>query len=521
VTELLPNQSTQSEEDAPVASRTRRVLRDPAAVLVLVGALVIRLIGIRGAFPYVYNPDEPLNMNAVRQMVGSRTLNPHYFDYPSLFFDVQAAVHGAYIELLHSGHETTLIASERVVGSVLLRDQSAWLLGRLVTVVLGVALVGCAMWLCRLLTEKRSTMIVAGVLVAANPILVRNSRWISPDMLAGLTATAAVAASVIVARNPSTRNYVLAGVAVGLSASAKYNVVVVGVALITAHVIARRTVGADHRKLIGAGLGALGAFLVTTPYALLDWHDFWSGVSLVVRSYNTGHLGSQGDSLMTNLRWLWSACGPFLLLPVAAVLSRSRKLLLIPGVFVVVYFAVVGAPVVRFERNLVPLLPSLLVLAALGVQEIYDRVRGWDMKFALPLIAALFAVVMVWVASLDVRDAAAALRDPRAGARAWVQSHVAAGGKVVVDGYGPWVSPRRYQVYAAIPNLNRPIGSWIELANPDAVVFTEGGSGQFLKTRGPFQSKVASELAHLAKSACRVASFNHGAELIRIYELHC
>ena len=49
-----------------------------------------RLFLARGILPYVRHPDEVVNMNVVLQMLGTRTLNPHFFNYPSLWFYLQA-----------------------------------------------------------------------------------------------------------------------------------------------------------------------------------------------------------------------------------------------------------------------------------------------------------------------------------------------------------------------------------------------------------------------------------------------
>ena len=75
-------------------SPTRRRSFEIAAGVVLAGALAIRLVGINWGLPYLSHPDEPVNYGVFHAMVHDRTLNPHFFNYPSLFFDIQAFVHG-------------------------------------------------------------------------------------------------------------------------------------------------------------------------------------------------------------------------------------------------------------------------------------------------------------------------------------------------------------------------------------------------------------------------------------------
>jgi hypothetical protein len=56
-----------------------------AAALIIAGAFVLRMWGIRGGLPYVDHPDEPNPINYVVQMLKTGDLNPHFFQKPSLY----------------------------------------------------------------------------------------------------------------------------------------------------------------------------------------------------------------------------------------------------------------------------------------------------------------------------------------------------------------------------------------------------------------------------------------------------
>jgi 4-amino-4-deoxy-L-arabinose transferase-like glycosyltransferase len=141
------------------------------------------------------------------------------------------------------------------------------LLARSTTVALQIGLVGATMWLGWVLSRRRTAAVLAGLLVAVHPILVHNARLATPDTLSALTATLAVAAAVAVARNPTMRNYLVAGGAVGLAAGSKYNVAVVGVAVVTAYAMGRGRFRVDAPKLVLAGVAAFAVFLVETTVA--------------------------------------------------------------------------------------------------------------------------------------------------------------------------------------------------------------------------------------------------------------
>src|SRR5947209_16975414 len=56
-------------------------------------ALVPRLVGLTADLAYMHHPDEPVNLRVLDAMVSHGDANPHFFNYPSLFFYLHAAFH--------------------------------------------------------------------------------------------------------------------------------------------------------------------------------------------------------------------------------------------------------------------------------------------------------------------------------------------------------------------------------------------------------------------------------------------
>jgi len=502
-----------------------------AVVAVLGAALALRTIGVTWHLPYVYHPDEPTNLTVVRGMLVRHSLDPRFFHYPSLFFDVYGSAYAAWYQFGHAVgwfHSAGALPRPeiQVLGDGFMRDYSPLIAVRLVSVFAGCATVGAGMVLCSLLTRRRAAILLAGALIACNPILVRNARWFTPDTLAGLTTMLALVAAVVVARarDPRPRHYVFAGVAVGLAVSAKYNVALVAVALVVAHFVARRESGdaLPARYLGYAAAAAAAAFLITSPYAVFDFHRFWTDFWFEIHHYNTGHLGSEGNSPGTNLNWVWASIGPALLIVLGLRLlkPRVRRLCIVPLSFVILYFLAISVPVVRFERNLTPLLPPLLVVVAVIAVAAADRIRDLvrDQRAAFALSACALAVVVGWPLLFSVRDARAALTDSRAGARNWIVDNVPAGSTVDVDGYSPLVDRHRFRVAArsfVVQNLDI-----IRADDPDVVVATALGSGRYLYGNDRNPAMVSAFNAEIA-SACSVAMFGSGSQRIWVLRFHC
>ena len=61
-----------------------------AAILIVAGTL--RFLSLGAGIPYAIGVDEPEIMNRAVGMMKSGNLNPHFFDYPTLYIYVQLAV---------------------------------------------------------------------------------------------------------------------------------------------------------------------------------------------------------------------------------------------------------------------------------------------------------------------------------------------------------------------------------------------------------------------------------------------
>ena len=61
--------------------------------IILSAALALRLLGIDFGLPYVFDPDEAVIVNHAVAF-GRGDLNPHYFNYPSLFMYIMFVIYG-------------------------------------------------------------------------------------------------------------------------------------------------------------------------------------------------------------------------------------------------------------------------------------------------------------------------------------------------------------------------------------------------------------------------------------------
>ena len=348
----------------------------PATILalVLVGAAVLRLVGVRYGLPDggLLNPDEELVVPRAWEMTHGGGVDPSpFFDWPSLLLYVQAPFQAW-------------------------QDAPSYFTARIVGVAIGLVGVASAWWL-----GERSYGVLAGgvaaVATAVAGVHVAYSRMAVTDVL--LTTLVTVALGLLV-----TRRYELAGLAIGAATAAKWPGVLVLVPLAVA-------AWGQWRRFAYTGGLALAGFVVASPFAVVHpgeaASDAWRGLS----GAQDGSLGADDDSFsaVAFVGDLWDALGPALVvaligLAVAVVLrGRADRVL---ASFVGVYFLALLPLDSHFDRYVLPLVPVLGVLA------------GRFSSFA-PVTLLLLVVPFAWT----VRDTRELTRnDPGAAVRAVVAS---------------------------------------------------------------------------------------------------
>ena len=450
------------------------------AVVTVLGA-VLRYWAIDFGLPLITHPDEPLIQGPAERMVNERSLDPQWFRYPAFVIDVQAAV------------IATVRLIDRAIGlSWETSTTLSYTLGRFVMASLGVATV----WLAGLIGRRVARTIVgdrerqavladaagliAALLLAVSFIHVKDSHFLKPDVPTGFFTTLALWLTLRCLDSGATnrRPWLLAAAAVGLAASAKYTGAVAGVMPAVALGFAvvqggdlRAAIGLFVRRAVEMSAVAVVAFLMVNPYILITPSEFLSidnGIRAEWLHYRAGHDGAEGnDTWRWYLLEVWQrGFGPTLTPLVitgicTAAFSIARSLRstgsrgasgqLVPLLaFVLLYYLSIAPYPVRFDRQLIPILPSLAVLGGLAVVPLamaFDRVTM--IRQHLRTATAIIAAVILLAAGPAFSDSlewgrTAATTDTRYAALDWLTTNVAPGAVVAREWHTPPVAQDGY-----------------------------------------------------------------------------
>jgi hypothetical protein len=487
-----------------------------ACLAIVLIALALRLAGLSYDMPFIYGQDEQRNLAILQDMLRNGTANPKAFNYPSLFYYLQVPGQIA-VEAISGTLQRFTLQS---MGNGYTPQPVAFLVARATTACIGVGVVIGTMLLAREISSSRWTILLVGALAAFNPLLIVHSRMITPDVTAAFFVVFALIAAVRIVKVASMTNYIFGGVMTGLAASSKYNAGLVGISMAASHFLNYRLSTSCLYRLILSGIVSIVIFLLTSPFVILDFHHASAAILSEIHHYQTGHAGYEGHALTVNLVWIWEMFGLPVLLIFLSAFHPARIRIIPISIFALAYFTLLAVQVVRFDRNLMPLIPALIVQIGVGFELVRLLLERWMVQSRLRtvlMIALTCAVFSPGLAEAISETTSNYSVDPRRDARAWVIEHAAPGSSILEDSYTIYSDPKNYHVSGESFVLKAEAPT-IE-AN-DIVVISLLGSGRFLRDG---QTNEGRELQRLGQIACERAEFKnaYGITAIWVFRLHC
>lgn len=475
---------------------------------VFVAAVAVRIAGLGWGLPFIHHPDEPLNLEIVHDMMSKGLGHYREYFYPPFFFYMH--IPGQLMLKVLSGRLQPIVMQS--MGNGYATQPEAFIVGRALTVGFGVGIVAANMALARSIGMTGTGAIFVGLLTAVNPLLVEHSQVISPDIPAAFFSTLALIGVTRILGARASSGYIFAGLMTGLAASSKYTAGLVGLAVPAAHVLRQRYAFERIDLLLVSATLAVAVFIVLSPFVVLDFEHARDGILEVFHIYASGHPGAEGDAWKFNLLWVWQSVGPMLAFALFVPGYSAKPKLISLGFFIVAYFLMISVQVVRFERNLVPMIPALLTLIGAGFETfarvVHRRING---QAALVLVTVLAGASVVPCVIRTVSDIERRSRDERAEARAWIDQNVRPQASVLVDSYSPYVAPSRFDVKAAKFVLSQPTAT---IVSNDFVVIAKTGSGRFLADRAGPQRRRFDEIG---AAACERREFKDSDGSIRFW----
>ncbi len=437
------------------------------ATLILLGIITLlsfwlRVYGIQFGLPFEYHPDEHQYIfPAIGVVSGNFQPRAHYNPafYPYLIGVVYTLVYWG-LTLFNAFPDFFNL------DSAWSEQMQPWTTGmiylaRYVSVAVGVLTTLMVYRLGRR-AYSRETGVGAAIIFGLTFLPAREAHFAVSDAPVALGVVITLYLCLKIVERAGWSDYLGVGVALGLSAATKYSAGLLILPIGAAHLLSRRYADWPKRlvniwRLLITGLASIIAYLLVSPYTLLEYDKFWANFSENLNSSRVGfqglNLDPAGGAVFYSKSLIWGFGWPLFVLFLSAVvfaLWRHRRVDIFLLTFPVLGLLYMQRQEMYFARWLMPFLPPMAVLASETLHSGINTLTRFNQtprlqKFILHPSSFILLITILTLPSTYAAYHAArifSLPDTRSQALAWIRENVPAGSNVAAELLGPpWGPP--------------------------------------------------------------------------------
>jgi len=431
---------------------------------VIIGILLLafgfRVWGSWHGLPFSYYDDERHFVNRAVSF-GSGDLNPHWFHKPAFYMYLLFMEYGVLFLL---GKLVGLYHTVDEFARFYFSDASVfYLIGRLTTVVFGVATVYLIYFLAGRMFNKRVGLLSA-LFLTFTFAHVSSSQYIKADIPAAFFVVLSFVFIYFILERGSLRYYLLAGAFAGVGAATKYSPILLLVPIFVTHLLRHHgndpgpTSRRNHHWLLYAFVSFWIAFFLASPYNFLDLKGLeWTFQPIFELRTSTASSASPSSTssativdaavhflgVVAGREGMGVVFGALSGVGVGLALFRGRR-----GDIVILSYLVTFVIYVTLERrvNVQPrhlnvIYPFLGVFAAQAVDKGLQMVRGYRLfgsdqgsrKYSGFSVIVVLALILPSAYYISGYDYLISHKDTRSIAKDWVEKNIPVGTRIIVD----------------------------------------------------------------------------------------
>lgn len=425
--------------------------------IILIG-LFLNTFGLKWGLPEGdWHWDEKVRI--LTNMIKNRTLNPHYFNNPTLHTYLLGIWLAPYLLIIKlSGIVNGVQSWAEMPAHV---KTNLFIIARLLSVFLGIA-TGYLTYLIGKKVFNRLTGIIAFLILILAPGFVTWSHFSTVDITSAFFSTFSLYYCIKIINKPTRRNYLLAGIFAGLALSTKYTAWILAVFILMAHFFSmvkqygvpkiKNIIRFIYSKYLFIALCLMIlCFFATNPFVLIGFGEFKQHILNLFGSLSSSARAKYSFFDWQAIHGLNSIFGtPTLILAALSIFflvvkPREKKyhnLYLL--ISIMVYFIYLNSCSFVRPRYLIIILPFI----AIAIGHFYSSIikRGKALKVASTILisgALIYQVILSLCVDLCFTN------DPKVQTRKWVMRNVSPNSIIHSHGYSAFVNlhlPSRYQV---------------------------------------------------------------------------
>jgi 4-amino-4-deoxy-L-arabinose transferase-like glycosyltransferase len=426
-------------------------------IFILLCAAMVRIWGIGFGLPNTNcRPDEEQIVDIVKSPL--HNFNPEAFNYPSLYKYINFCFYGLYFIFgLFTGKYRLL--SDFVREVVVTNYKDLYLINRFLSASFGVATV----FMCYKAAERffdRKTAIISAFFLSFAYLHVRDSHFGTVDVPAVFFVMCSMLFIIKSHQDNLIKNYILSGVFAGLAASTKYiGILLIAPMLIVNSLSLSLTKGEDKalahplspaKKMLFFIIFFIAAFLLGTPYAVLDFNHFISDYLGTIKRFIHGEDIILGKGWWYHLRFsLLFGMGFSLffasLAGILVLIKINFKKAFILCSFPLVYYAIIGRGYGVFLRYAIPLVPYLCITAAVSTVYLINGLGKYLNPILNKAVMLIFPFLIILPSVYNILrfDILLSKKDNRLIAAEWINKNLPERSSIAIfdSGYGIQLAP--------------------------------------------------------------------------------
>lgn len=371
-----------------IADRYRATL---TLISILAIALLVRLLGIEFSLPYLAHPDEAYLMMPALQMIKTGSFNPGRFEYGTFFiYTLVPILSLAFLLIASRGAIISvddIVVSDSYFQLATYEHPMFFVAGRAWVAFLGAATVVLVYFIGRRIGGSK-TGLIAALLLALFPAHSLHSHFATTDVPA--TFVAASVLFIVSYRSLMIRKVgpFLAGVVTGLGISTKYSLAPLMLLPLMGTTLGQEEADSPYwLRLSLVPAGVISGFLLGTPFVLTSYPQFLDTLAWQMRVYNPSQVTVGKGAAWLLLNDLGQLNVLILVIPallgLVLLLRDKARLCLLLLIFPAGLVLSVASQTVYYSRNLLPVVPFLVIPAALSFNQLWNTRERWAGAAAL------------------------------------------------------------------------------------------------------------------------------------------
>jgi len=438
---------------------------DLALITILAAAGIARYWALNFGLPDLWcRPDENQIVGIITSPL--RFFHPGRFNYPSLYKYIVLCLYGLYYLFVLIADRYISMAD--FIKRFLLDPAPFYLIARSLTAFLGTMTVFIVYKISKSLFDRR-TALISSLFMSLAYLHVRDSHFGVADVPMTFFIMCAMLFLVNSYNRKDLKNYILAGIFAGLATSTKYAGILLVVPMCIVHILniankkdLKVTAFLDRRMLFFL-ITMAGAFLLGTPFALLDFYKFVSDLLFESGYLNYGHGIVLGRGWAYHLWFslffglggsLWFAS----LLGIVVLAKTDVRKASVLCSFPLVYYIFMGKGYNVLLRYSIPIIPFLCITAAVFIIFLSNRLAAGFKHRTNSIITYSLAILIILPSAYNVMrfDRLLGEKDNRLVAAEWINENLAEDSSIYVAGF-IYGKPRLFPTVEALEREDREI----------------------------------------------------------------